>query len=516
MPVQVNVSDIIGPDRGPIITPAGTEALTEAFHKGFINADDIIERVSERTKAKKKLDLQLTNEALSPEAISARKSQQQLAGSQAQSSLALAPLAQQAKESELKAAIFDAQAKPGGYDAMQQALIKAGFPVTLDPNNGLTNDNKSEIEKRFAALVEYTQKRAEADERVKNTESKFFPTEQTGPTGVKTTGQLQKLFHNGQEVTSDQFKSWAQESEALKRTPFSAYYSLKSLQPGKAVASPVQPAAPVAQPQIQISPEQANAQRAQLFNAGVPNAASMTNQQVAAAAPVSIIQPTVSPSSAPLPVIGTTAPGIGIVTGTQEAATPKPVQMTAEQQKGLAQATTTASNFKDLAQSYENLNANDAWLTGPVMGRLYSFTAPQNWNKSYAEFVRAQTSILANLAKGIYHETGVLSDRDILRYKSALPDVKDTPDVARAKLAGAERDIYSSILLNIETMKGQGQVITPIINQIQKDAQSALTNRVSPVATQPSGSTGATTRVTLPGLGEVEFDPATQRIRKIQ
>lgn len=310
--LNIDVGSLVRPADPNIVTPAGTAALTDAFRQGFVTTDDIVERLSERTKKKKELDLQLTNEALSPGAVQTRQLQQQAAGAAASGAVANAPLVQQAKEAELKAAIFDAQAKPGGFDSMQQALVKAGFPVSIDAKTGLTDSNKSEIQKRFAALVDYTQRRSDAEEKIKNTDTKFFPTEQVLADGTKTSGQVQKLFYQGQEISSDQFKSWAQQADSLRKTPFSSFYNLRS---GEAVVSPVPTSpAPVIQPIAAPVTTSSN-----LLQQGFPVVTPNLTQEQAIAAQNNLVQPRQAASSVQptiSPQIGQNIPGIGIVTGT--------------------------------------------------------------------------------------------------------------------------------------------------------------------------------------------------------
>lgn len=336
--------DLVGGSGRPVVTPQATEQLADAFRKGFVTSDEIMERASERTRAKQELELvtaqQGIAEATDPALIQARRNQQLAQGAAAGTALTLAPLAEQAKTAELKAAIFDAQAKPGGFDLMQTALSKAGFPVSVDPNVGLTDANKNEIIKRFSALQTYTLKRADAEDRVKNTETKFFPTEQKLPDGSTTKGQLQKLFRNGQEITSDEFKNTVTEAEALKRTPFSTWYSLQATQPGQVVA-PVapQPAAPA----VVISPIEASQQRAQLANAGIPNVASFTDQQVAAMIQPRAAAPTVAPVITP--TLGQTAPGLGIVTSVEAAPPAKPPTESAGRSGSFAGRMAAAENL---------------------------------------------------------------------------------------------------------------------------------------------------------------------------
>lgn len=310
--------DLVGNSGRPVVTPQATEQLAGAFRSGFISADDIMERVSERTRAKQELELVTANQgiadATNPDLIQAKRNQQLAAGAQAGSALKLAPLAEEEQTSRLKAAIYDAKAKPGGFDLMQTALSKAGYPVSVDPNIGLTDANKTEIIKRFAALDIYTLKRADAEDRVKTTKSEFFPTSQTLPDGSTAKGQLQKLFRNGQEITGDDLAASVKEAEALKRTPFSQWYSLRA---GR-VAAPASAVAPATPAPVTIPPVDG----------------AMIQPRTATTTPITAPLPVIQPA-APAPQLGQTVPGLGIVTSIEAAPTPVPLRPTEGQQRAL-------------------------------------------------------------------------------------------------------------------------------------------------------------------------------------
>lgn len=491
--------DLVGPNRGPVVTPQATQQLSEAFRSGFITADDIVQRMSERTRAKQQLELvtaqQGIAEATDPALIEARRNQQLAAGAAAGSALTLNPLVEQAKTAELKAAIFDAQAKPGGFDLMQNALSKAGFPVSVDPNVGLTETNKNEIITRFSALQNYTTKRTEAEERVKATETKFFPTEQKLPSGATTKGQLQKLFHQGQEITTDQFKNWATEAEALKRTPFSQWYALQATKPGQVVAPA--PAAPV----ITISPVEAAQQRAQLVNAGVPNAASLPDQQVAAliqpitpvTAPPPIIQP-----AAPTPQIGQTAPGIGIVTSVEAAPTPVALRPTEGQQRALL----AVPRFQEANAALNDLQARgyDPASWGSWVASYMPQIIKTGDRKEFETAMSVWSQGLLRLESG-----AAITPKEQGWYERAFfPVVNDPPAVLRQKEA---------LRHSVEAMVAELGSAGPIGDELKQRAQGVFraAETFAPVSSTVATPTGATenTAVVNGQTYRLRVDPAT-------
>jgi hypothetical protein len=85
---QPQAVSIAGIGAQPLVTEATplSPVVLNAFHNGFITADDIIEKISPQAKAKKKAELTLATEAVSPQAVAAR--QQTLAAQTAQAQLA--------------------------------------------------------------------------------------------------------------------------------------------------------------------------------------------------------------------------------------------------------------------------------------------------------------------------------------------------------------------------------------------------------------------------------------------
>lgn len=496
--LRVDPSSLIGRADRNLVTPAGTAALTDAFRQGFVTTDDIVERLSERTKKKKELDLQLTNEALSPQAIQTRQLQQQAAGAAASGAVANAPLVQQAKEAELKAAIFDAQSKPGGFDSMQQALVKAGFPVAIDTKTGLTDSNKSEIQKRFAALVDYTQRRSDAEEKIKNTDTKFFPTEQVLADGTKTSGQVQKLFYQGQEISSDQFKSWAQQADSLRRTPFSSFYNLKS---GEAVVSPA-PTVPVIQPTVAPVTTSSN-----LLQQGFPAVTPSLSQEQAIAAQNNLVQPRQAvPAVQPTisPQIGQSIPGIGIVTGTTapSIATKPPTE--AQQRALLA-----LPRFEQANVALQDLQA-----------RNYDPTSWTSWVDSFLpqiiksgdrkEFETATSAWAQGLLR--LESGAAISPKEESWYaRTFFPQVNDPANVVKQK---------ESLRHSVEAMVAEAGSAGPIPEDLKRRAQSVFAaaesfNKPGTPAVAAPTNVPATENTAVVGgqTYKVRVDPATGQRR---
>lgn len=118
----------------PVVTPSAVAALSDAFRKGQVSADDVIERYGELAKTKKKAEIEGLHEFISPESIEARR--QAVATAQAQSALAgqqataAQPLVQPSADvAKTNLELQQAQQKYGtGIQAFQQlAPLTSGF-----------------------------------------------------------------------------------------------------------------------------------------------------------------------------------------------------------------------------------------------------------------------------------------------------------------------------------------------------------------------------------------------------
>lgn len=521
---RIDPSSIVS-RAGDVVNPSAVEMLTDSFRKGFITADDIKSRIEAGpvNTEKAKLDLQRMKEDLSPEAVDMRKNQRAAASAEAKGAAKVAPVAATAKESELKASILDAQMKGSGVLEMQNALTKAGWAVPIDPNKGFSSSDQQEIQRRFGVLLNFFTEKAKADTLDKDTEVKNPEIEVTDASGavVKGPSNVPLITHKGQSVPVEKYKQLQQYKTLLTGMTPAAFDALGQPKApdffGAAgqvqAAKPAAPAAPTP-PQTVEDIQAINTPPVQpkiepMAPAATQAEAIQRDAELSKRLP-GFVEPKTAEKPVVEPMAGKPFGSIGMVTGVKATPAEKPVHMTGEQQKGLSQAALTSDQFKEMEQAFKTLSTKDAWLTGPVMGRIMSWTAPENWNANYASFDRAKTAILANLAKGIYHETGVLSDKDIERYGRAMPTVKDTPEAAQAKLIGVQKDIFSSIINNIGTMRGQGQNISPLIQQMEQSAQQSLQNLGSSAAGSTPSGAGAGPVITLATGRRVQRGPDGQ------
>lgn len=428
---RIDPSSLVG-QAETIVEPRATAALTDAFHQGVVTADDILARIGELGKSKRKAEIDVAGarsmqaqEATSPEAQAARKSQ----------------LALQTQEMEQQKILLQYPA----IKYFQELGPAAGIKVPLLPDN---SPDLKEMERIGAELAVHKGRQIKAQAERDNIVAHFDDnarivsavTKQGRPVDPTRVVELDKILQS----------SYFPDQPGTFSTPTTSTTSTSPATP--AASDVVSPQGPPARP---------------------------------------VIEP-----------VGTPVSG-GYSLGPVPTEPPKPVPMASEQQKGLAQAAFTKTQIESVADSLAELQQKSPGLSGPVMGRVGTAIKADNWDVARADFTRATTAILANLAKGIYHETGVLSDLDIKRYEKTLPGVNDTPEVAKTKLEGVTRSIFQSIDSNIELMKGQGQVITPLIQGMQEGVREELKKLDAEKATAPA--TGpATPAATAPRVNTVE------------
>lgn len=105
----------------------------------------------------------------------------------------------------------------------------------------------------------------------------------------------------------------------------------------------------------------------------------------------------------------------------------------------------------DLQKSIEGVN------TGPLIGILTS----NNPLDEQARLINAQlTSIIPNLAKGVYGEVGVLTDNDVRLYRETLPNLKSTEEASALILDMTLRTINNSIEKQFEVLAKGGKDVS--------------------------------------------------------
>lgn len=356
----------------PVVTPSAVEALSESFRKGFVTADDITKRLEQNPaqREKIKLDTMLAKEAQTPQAQAARKGK-----------VALAPLENTARESELKAAILDAQLKGAGILEMQNALTKAGWAVPVDPNKGVTESDQKEIARRFGVLLNFTTEKAKAEMLDKDTEVKNPDIEIIDPQGatIKGPSNIPRITHKGQNVPVEKFKQLQQYKSLLQgMTPagFDALGQPKApdlfgaagqVQPAAIPSNNATPSAiPVDVPALILPKQQAAQARAQLFNEGNTSAASISDEQVSQLVQSKqAAKPVLSVPQITTPQAGQPFDSIGMVTGIKAAPDKPEKPYTEVQGRALIALNRAAASNKTL----QNLETDPSFDPASVLSQ---------------------------------------------------------------------------------------------------------------------------------------------------
>ncbi len=450
----IDPSALIGRADPDVVSPSATAQLIKSFRSGFITAEDIMSRAGELGKTKKKADLMALEEQISPESQAARRAQTesitpraQLAGAQAKAALPLVQPTADVQAQQLEEMKAVETFGPGVL-----------YFRTLAPEAGLT-----EYPKTPEGAADYA-KRAEIGlklfswkankEKALNTLAKSELREGIDP----TTGAKVVMRFNDVEG----FITPEKETE-LRRQVSSPFADVA---PGT-VAAPTPARAAVAP----VTPEQAQAARRELINLGagegvmeMPDATVVERARILkggiTGAPPSIVTLSGAPaaSTATRPGIslgaevarprpGEIIPGVGVSLGGVSALDVKLIP--SEGVKQLALAAQARKIVKRLETTYQNLIENNPIFTGLIAGTITKAVAGKRWNDRIAAFEREATAILAPVAKGTYNETGVLSDKDVERYKDVIPDLRDNPSIGQEKIRSLlqeTNDSYENVL----------------------------------------------------------------------
>jgi hypothetical protein len=294
---RIDPSSIIGKPDTSVVSPSAVAALTDAFRQGFITADDVVSRVGEHAKAKKKVELQLLNEAGSPQAQQMRAAQMQAATGSAQ--LGAAQAAGQIPQVPQQTAIAqtsldEAQARQkygtGIDDFRALAPLAPGYTSPPTKPDGSLDYEVMGTEGNYLKAL-YNQKLM-AQDRLKATEHM----ETAGPGGVK--GRTD--YNAYKEDVSPGSESFQRYSRAAQEP-----LHFKTWQPaGTAVVAPISQA-PVAPKTLYGADAQAAADAAEQGISISPKAAP---------APAKPSVGLTVPSGRPSP--GSYIPGMGTITGT--------------------------------------------------------------------------------------------------------------------------------------------------------------------------------------------------------
>lgn len=157
---------------------------------------------------------------------------------------------------------------------------------------------------------------------------------------------------------------------------------------------------------------------------------------------------------------------------------------------------TTLYQLSDLDKAFSTYKTNTGqkFDTSPIMGIINS----KNPYDTKAQAIKAQlTSIVPNLARGIYGEVGVLTDADIANYTKTLPNLKSTEDVRKALLAITTKSVQRSLENKLRVQANGGIDVSGFIPMLQEI--EGVTNGLMANAGMPVGG-GTQKQVSVIGL----------------
>lgn len=457
----MNLSNLVTPAQ-PVVTPDAVKAMTDAFRQGQITAGDILDRVGELGKAKRKAELHIAQSVGSPEADAARKAA--LAQSTAQAGLGTAQatagtglVGPQTQLAKSQIDLQQAQTKYGtGIQAFQQlAPFSSDFTgeYPTKPDGSLDYDTMGIEGNHLQALMN---QRMYAAER------------------LKPVGPPQKEIRNGREflVTRNQLGediSPSPENPTYQqyRQMASQQFGFKFWKPGQAVTSsltPPTPAAP-APPATRPITDQERAAMVEARSIPSPVANKLRPEDVQAALQTTEV-PTVSPLSTAAPEgkamlePGTTyAAGTGITSGAIEPSFPAGITEQARKQK-----------------SYENWNQSKSYYNTMVntMGQIDKIPI-EDQRKGKVNLNAQDIELVSNFVK-LYDPGAVIREFkfDKIEHSQPIPDqVKNwmsTITLNGQLTPETRKELFRTAT---EAMRGKEQAILPDLKMAQERASAA-------------------------------------------
>lgn len=131
---------------------------------------------------------------------------------------------------------------------------------------------------------------------------------------------------------------------------------------------------------------------------------------------------------------------------------PKEKTLPAELTQKMSLLRQVITGLGSLESQYDKVK--DKIPTGPVAGRLLS---PFMINDpDFQQLNALSTQLTPALARGVFGEVGVLTDKDMERYASLLPNAKASPAVASKLLEGLKAKVFEALKQNIDTADRAG------------------------------------------------------------
>lgn len=167
-----------------------------------------------------------------------------------------------------------------------------------------------------------------------------------------------------------------------------------------------------------------------------------------------------------------------------------------------------SQNITALQQSKRDLDAlqgafdqlKDPDYGGPLAGRLRKLTT-FGTDPNIARIENMITGSTPNLARGVFREKGTLTDKDIDRYKTLLPNVNDTAAQRKQKFDDLRSRLDQATTETLATLEASGRDVADLRTHIMGPAAAAGTPNNSapnnPVKLQPGSITAEQARAEI-------------------
>jgi hypothetical protein len=434
----VDPSSIVA--RAEDLSPAVAQ-LADAYRKGFVTADQIIQRYGTAGIAKEKAEVAEAGaqvaeagvrkqmaQAVTPEMI-AMRAQAEQGGLEGQ-------IAQQAVMKETRAGrdkIFRAQVAQAldeletGMPAETVQQLEMQYPHIVKPQRDTQGRiiNRDEVRAQIGHAVQMQKAMDQLKGLMGQFESKQVTTK-TGQPGLQTVWR----------GTNNPVPQWLVQLATQAQTGqiFGAPGTFAQV-PGAVTAAAAGQAPPVFQEAVDLNAP-----------APVPG-----EQQPGLATGTVPSEPELGPLEKELR-IGTMTPEGILVTGNPELTNRL---IPSEGMNKFFQLRMAAENVQDVARTYKNIRENSPNLIGVVKGRIAG-PALGEWDEFYKVLQNAVQSTVPGMARGVFGEVGVLSDKDIENYSKLLPTAKTDPDVAEKILVDIMKKTQRAVKLILDSYDKAG------------------------------------------------------------
>lgn len=120
----------------------------------------------------------------------------------------------------------------------------------------------------------------------------------------------------------------------------------------------------------------------------------------------------------------------------------------------------STEKMKRSAEALDELKTtfdNDTSLKGPFVGLLRKF----NPYDTDAKLLAAQiTAAIPTLARGVFGEVGVLTDKDVENYRTLLPNTQNTEEAASVLFKFLSKKLENTYRSRVESLKAQGYSVS--------------------------------------------------------